>query len=81
MACADQPACAAAYPNLPTVFLDTVNTLSQTPLEVTTIGPKNDDGHSVTIDGSKVVPLVLDWSADPTKAADIPRMIFALAQR
>jgi pimeloyl-ACP methyl ester carboxylesterase len=78
-ACAAQPACAAAYPALPGVFINTVNKLSQTPIEVTTTGPKNDT-TKVTIDGFKLVPLVLDWSADPTKVADIPRMIFALAK-
>jgi pimeloyl-ACP methyl ester carboxylesterase len=77
-ACADQPACAAAYPNLPAVFLDTVNRLSQAPLKVSTTGPNNDTVQ-VTIDGSKLVPLVLNWSADPAKVTDIPRMIFALA--
>ncbi|MCV7074984.1 alpha/beta hydrolase [Mycobacterium szulgai] len=78
-ACADQPPCAAAYPNLAKVFLDTVNKLSQTPLQVTTSGPAG-DAVQVTIDGSKVVPLVLDWSADPAKVVDIPRMIFALSK-
>jgi pimeloyl-ACP methyl ester carboxylesterase len=77
-ACADQPGCAAAYPDLPGVFSRTVNRLSQTPLEVTTSGPTG-DAVQVTIDGFKLVPLVLDWSADPTKVIDIPRMIFALA--
>ena len=79
VACANQPACATAYPNLPTVFLDTVNTLSQKPIEVTTSSPKGESTH-VTIDGSKVVPLVLEWSADPTKAVDIPRMIYNLSR-
>ncbi|OSC42531.1 alpha/beta hydrolase [Mycobacterium decipiens] len=77
-ACADQPACAAAYPDLPTVFINTVNKLSQTPLAVTTTGRADDSVH-VTIDGFKMVPLLLDWSADPSKVADVPRMIFGLA--
>jgi pimeloyl-ACP methyl ester carboxylesterase len=79
LACAEQPACAAAYPNLPTVFLDTVNKLTQTPLEVTTSTPTGGP-TKVTIDGSKVVPLAVQWSADPAKAVDIPRMIFTLSR-
>ncbi|SOJ53347.1 Carboxylesterase A [Mycobacterium simulans] len=79
-ACADQPACAAAYPDLPTVFLNTVNKLSQTPLEATTTAPNGDDMLKVTIDGSKLVTLLIDWSADPAKVTDIPRMIFALSK-
>lgn len=78
-ACADQPACATAYPNLPTVFLDTVNRLSQTPITVTTSTPTG-DAIPVTIDGFKLIPLVLEWSAEPTKAIDIPRMIFNLSR-
>lgn len=77
-ACADQAACAAAYPDLPTLFSKTVNKLSQTPADVTTTGPAGDTVR-VTVDGFKLVPLVLDWSADPGKVADIPRMISALA--
>lgn len=77
-ACTDQPACAAAYPDLPTLFTRTVNRLSQTPVAVTTSGPTG-DAVQVTIDGFKLVPLVLDWSDDPTKVTEIPRMIFALA--
>ncbi|KAA1251381.1 alpha/beta hydrolase [Mycobacterium simiae] len=77
-ACNDQPKCAAAYPDLATVFLNTVNKLSQAPLKVPTTDP-NGSPVQVTIDGFKVVPLVLEWSADPSKVTDIPRMIFALA--
>lgn len=77
-ACNDQPNCAAAYPDLATVFLNTVNKLSQAPLKVTTTGPTGNPVQ-VTVDGFKVVPLVLDWSADPAKVTDIPRMLFGLA--
>ncbi|WP_241010885.1 alpha/beta fold hydrolase [Mycobacterium camsae] len=79
VACANQPACATAYPNLPTVFLDTVNRLSQNPIEVTTSTPGGAPTR-VTIDGFKLVPLVLDWSADPAKVVDIPRMIYNLSR-
>lgn len=77
-ACANQPRCATAYPDLPTVFLETVNKLSRAPLRVDTTRPNGEQAH-VTIDGSKVVPLVLEWSADPAKVTDIPRMIFGLS--
>lgn len=77
-ACAEQSGCAGAYPELATVFLDTVHRLSQTPIEVTTADPTG-SAVRVTIDGFKLVPLLLEWSADPTKVVDIPRMIFNLA--
>lgn len=77
-ACADQPGCAAAYPDLATVLINVVNKLSQAPLTVGSTGP-NGDPVQVIIDGFKVIPLVLDWSADRAKVTDIPRMIFGLA--
>lgn len=79
VACANQPACASAYPNLPAVFLDTVTRLSQNPMEVTTPMPTGEP-TSVRIDGFKVIPLVLDWSAEPAKVVDIPRMIVDLSR-
>ena len=77
-ACAAQSACAAAYPDLATVFTTTVNRLSTTPAEITV---KNASGHPVrvTVDGFKLIPVVLEWSASPTKVIDIPRMIYNLA--
>jgi pimeloyl-ACP methyl ester carboxylesterase len=76
-ACADQPACAAAYPNLETVFNDTVNKLAQTPAHVTVTGTSGKPIH-ITIDGFKLVPVILDWSAND-KVVDIPRMIYDMA--
>ena len=76
-ACADQPACAAAYPNLETVFNATVNKLARTPALITVTGASGKP-VKVTIDGFKLVPLVLDWSAN-SKVVDIPRMIYNLA--
>ncbi|CAM2907487.1 alpha/beta hydrolase [Mycobacterium intermedium] len=78
-ACADQPRCAAAYPDLPGVFLDTVNKLSRTPLKVDTTRATGESAQ-VTIDGAKVVPLLLQWSADPANVVDIPRLIYALSR-
>lgn len=77
-ACGAQPKCAAAYPDLASVFIQTVDKLSEAPLHVTTSGPSG-ELVKVTIDGFKIVPLVLDWSADPAKVTDVPRMIFNLA--
>jgi pimeloyl-ACP methyl ester carboxylesterase len=76
-ACADQPACAASYPDLETVFNATVNKLAQTPAHVTVTGASGKP-IQVTIDGFKLVPLILDWSAND-KVVDIPRMIYNIA--
>jgi pimeloyl-ACP methyl ester carboxylesterase len=76
-ACSHQPACAASYPNLETVFNATVNKLARTPAHVTVTGTSGKPIH-VTIDGFKLVPLILDWSAND-KVVDIPRMIYNMA--
>jgi pimeloyl-ACP methyl ester carboxylesterase len=77
--CSDEPACAAAYPNLVATFTTTVNALNQAPAKITVTDPS---GRSVpvTVDGFKLVPLVLDWTKDRAKVADIPRMIFDAAR-
>jgi pimeloyl-ACP methyl ester carboxylesterase len=77
-ACAAQPACAAAYPNLATDFTATVNRLSATPAEIT-VEDAAGKPVRVTVDGFKLVPIVLAWSASATQVVDIPRMIDNLA--
>jgi pimeloyl-ACP methyl ester carboxylesterase len=77
-ACAAQPACAAAYPDLATVFVTTVKRLSTTPAEITVEDAKG-DAVRVTVDGFKLVPVVMEWSASPARVVDIPRMIHDLA--
>jgi len=76
-ACADQPACAAVYPNLEAVFNTTVNKLARTPAHVTVTGASG-KRIQVTIDGFKLVPLIMDWTAND-KVVDIPRMIYNIA--
>jgi pimeloyl-ACP methyl ester carboxylesterase len=77
-ACAAQPACAAAYPNLATDFTATVNRLSATPA-VITVADASGKPVQVTVDGFKLIPLVLAWSASASQVVDIPRMIDDLA--
>jgi pimeloyl-ACP methyl ester carboxylesterase len=73
-ACAARSACAAAYPDLATVFTTTVNRLSTTPADIT-VENASGDPVRVTVDGFKLIPVVLEWSASPSKVVDIPRMI------
>ena len=77
-ACAAQSACAAAYPDLAATYTATVNRLHATPAE---IDVRNAAGATVrvTVDGFKLVPLLLEWSASPTLVVDLPRMIDNLA--
>ena len=77
-ACTVQSACAAAYPDLAAVYTATVNRLHAMPADNDV---KNAAGATtrVTVDGFKLIPLLLDWSASPTMVVDIPRMIDNLA--
>lgn len=74
-ACADQPACAAAHPDLKEEFVATVNRLNQTPLVVTV---DDAEGRPVTvnIDGYTLAWLVTGLSyTGPAGFATIPSMI------
>ena len=78
-ACDNEPACAAAYPGLMATFTRAVNALNETPAKVTVTGPAGAP-IGVTVDGFKLVPLIVDWSREQTQVADIPRMIFDAAR-
>ncbi len=78
-ACAAQPRCSAAYPDLKTTFTQTVEALDRAPAQITVTDPSGRD-VPVTVDGSKLVPLVVDWSRDATRVGDIARMIYAASR-
>ncbi len=78
-ACMAQPECAGAYPDLSTIFTATVNRLHAAPVlvEVRTAAGAN---VRVTIDGFKLISLLLEKSATPATVADFPRLIDNLAR-
>jgi pimeloyl-ACP methyl ester carboxylesterase len=78
-ACNDEPACAAAYPDLLAMFTTAVNALNQTPAKVSVRGPAGQP-VAVTVDGFKLVSLIVTWTTDRARVADIPRMIFEAAR-
>ncbi len=78
-ACASQPACAAAYPNLKEEFTAAVNRLNQTPLAATV---NNAEGKpvEVVVDGYTLTWVVTGQSyTGPTAFATIPSMIHTAA--
>lgn len=78
-ACASQPACAAAYPNLKEEFTAAVNRLNQTPLAATV---NNAEGKpvEVVVDGYTLAWVVTGQSyTGPTAFAKIPSMIHTAA--
>jgi len=78
-ACASQPVCAAAYPNLKEEFTATVSRLNQTPL-VATANNAQGQPVQVNIDGYTLAWLVSGQSySGPSGFATIPSMIHAAA--
>lgn len=77
-ACAEQPACAASFPNLEAEFIETVIRLNTTPIVVSV---PNGSGESipVNIDGFQLANLVVLTSLETNAYAGIPSMIHALA--
>ncbi|MBS1690956.1 MAG: alpha/beta hydrolase [Actinobacteria bacterium] len=78
-ACSAEPACAAAYPDLMATFVRTVTALNQSPAHVT-VTDATGRRVPVTVDGFKLVPLVLNWTRDAATVAEIPRTIFDAAR-
>ncbi len=72
-ACAAQPACAAAYPNLETDFYDTVNRLTETPAIVETTDQAGAP-LTVNIDGF-VLAYAIIMTTERHDASGLPKMI------
>jgi pimeloyl-ACP methyl ester carboxylesterase len=75
-ACAAQPACAAAYPDLAGEFAATVQRLAQQPLAV---DEPNAPGGRVVIDGYTFANLVVVQSLYPGNYAGLPALIHGVA--
>lgn len=73
-ACAAQPACAAAYPNLQADFFATVNRLTTTPLVVQSKDPYSGAPLTVTVDGFSLAYAVIQAS-ERGDASGVPKMI------
>jgi pimeloyl-ACP methyl ester carboxylesterase len=79
-ACAAQPACAAAYPDLEAVFTDTVNRLDAQPLTVP-VTTAAGDTVPVVVDGYKLAnAAVLRLATGPSYSAVLPQMIHEIAR-
>ncbi|WP_411103243.1 alpha/beta fold hydrolase [Streptomyces sp. cmx-4-9] len=75
-ACAEQPACARRYPNLPAVFDGLVRRLEARPVTTTVTVPGHADPVKVVLDGGALV----NWLTSATHlAAGVPRSLDELA--
>lgn len=79
-ACAEQPACAAAYPDLAEEFSATVRRLSEDPLRVDLPATPDRPAQTVVLDGYKLANVAVLASMDATRYAGLPQMISATAR-
>jgi len=79
-ACAAQPGCAAAYPNLARDFIKTVQRLTKTPLSVDLPAENGKPARRVVIDGYTLANLVVVASLTPGTYAALPQTISAIAK-
>jgi pimeloyl-ACP methyl ester carboxylesterase len=78
-ACAAQPACHAAYPDLEAEFVALVNELTLAPRTVTVPDPETGRDVEVVIDGYSLANLVVVASLAPGDIAPVPAIIHDLA--
>jgi pimeloyl-ACP methyl ester carboxylesterase len=79
-ACAAQPGCAAAYPNLARDFTTTVARLTKTPLNVDLPAGNGQPPRRVVIDGYTLANLVVLASLSRGSYAALPQTISAIAK-
>jgi pimeloyl-ACP methyl ester carboxylesterase len=79
-ACAAQPGCAAAYPNLARDFTTTVQRLTKTPLSVDLSAENGQPARRVVIDGYTLANLVVVASLTRGSYAALPQTISAIAK-
>jgi pimeloyl-ACP methyl ester carboxylesterase len=79
-ACAAQPGCAAAHPNLAHDFTTTVQRLTKTPLSVDLPAGNGQPARRVVIDGYTLANLVLSASLTRGSYAALPQTISAIAK-
>lgn len=75
-ACAAQPACQVAYPNLPKEFTAAVRRLDRRPLTVTVPGAA---GGTVVLDGYQLANLPVVAALPPYALTTVPAMVHAVA--
>jgi pimeloyl-ACP methyl ester carboxylesterase len=78
-ACAAQPACAAAYPDLRAEFTSLVRRLDERPLTAEVADPAGGPAIAVLIDGYKLANLVNVLALNPGSLTGAPAMVHALA--
>ncbi len=74
-ACAADPACAAAYPNLEERFYSLVAQYDQTPVDMTLTDPESGQAYDTTLDGRGLRSVLYQLLYVPRMAAVLPSVI------
>jgi pimeloyl-ACP methyl ester carboxylesterase len=77
-ACAADPGCNAAYPNLRAAFYNLVNQLNANPLTVSLA--VNGAEYTVSLDGDLLMDVLFGGLYNPNVTASMPRMIYQIQQ-
>lgn len=78
-ACAAQPGCASAYPDLAEEFTTTVRQLAENPMVVDIPASTDRPAQTVVLDGYKLANVAVLASMDASRYAGLPQMIHATA--
>lgn len=76
-ACAASPDCSAAFPDLETVFFDTIESLNAEPATVTITDPETGDERELTLDGNTFLSIV--FAATYSFPLQMPNVIYNAA--
>ncbi|MFZ5915411.1 MAG: alpha/beta fold hydrolase [Chloroflexota bacterium] len=78
--CASDTACNAAYPNLRTVFFETVERLNETPLPSQVIDPFTGQRYDAVFDGDSLLGLTFRLLYETDVLPSLPQLIYAVSQ-
>lgn len=79
-ACADDPVCAAAYPNLETMLFDAVDALNRAPAQLELSNPLTGETVSATVDGVDVLAGVFFLMQQSSLIPTVPATIAAVSE-
>lgn len=78
--CAADEACNAAYPDLRTVFFDTVAYLNENPAHLSVTHMLNGETYPVLLDGDSLIGLVFQFLYDSDIIPSLPQIIYQTAE-
>jgi pimeloyl-ACP methyl ester carboxylesterase len=78
--CAEDQTCSSAYPDLKTVFYDTVDALNAKNLSFTATDPISGKSYETVISGDNFIDLVFQFLYDSEVIPLLPRLIFDVSQ-